>query len=481
MTPELKREILATLAAASALIGVAIPWINGGCTSSPDPSPGPSMAPSPSPSSSPRADLVLHAMRGEVLGRELVVKSCDPLPVGFEVFEIRRIRTLVPSFQGVTVGDYDDPLVPAVDPCSLSRVWVDVAAPQTAGVYTYRVYGNTIDLRVIDEQIPARPTIPFYVAVGSNVHLAHGLPDTVSNQGPMIQKYSAMIRAHRIEPFGQNITNYPRLDANGNIDFDYWSQFGGSFRQLVLDGSIAPPMVLRWVPSERPSTALLRAFQSAIQAQQLPWGSWYYLWDEQESLPTTKPEALARAQNADTYAPSLSVMVTWRHDPNFAPYVNTFMPSFEFWTGQENGAYVSCMAQGSCTSAVGTPSGTPMMLIDSPRIHQRAFPVAVQAMGARVGLYYMSTLRLRTSWDPGGQWNEGGNGDGTLLYTCANGPCASLRLKYLRAGINDVEWIELARRRGIAIAPLATGPRAWSRDESEYETMRSTVASAVSQ
>nr|WP_240359537.1 MYXO-CTERM sorting domain-containing protein [Pyxidicoccus trucidator] len=75
-------------------------------------------------------------------------------------------------------------------------------------------------------------------------------------------------------------------------------------------------------------------------------------------------------------------------------------------------------------------------------------------LGAAGETYYETAARLPSAWTD--QHFYGGNGDGTLFYPGSPGriggqtevPLPSLRLKLLRAGVQDYEWLMLVSQRG---------------------------------
>jgi hypothetical protein len=189
-----------------------------------------------------------------------------------------------------------------------------------------------------------------------------------------------------------------------------------------------------------------------------------YSWDE--GWHKLDAEALTRVQLTKAGAPSLKVMLTRFDEAAYRPYVDMFAvnadafqrPGWPAEIVRPYGLYLSCMSQGKCAN--GAPvarTGTPLHLVGAaPDL--RAEPHIFAKLGARFGLYFNSTQMLTTAWTD--QSNEGGWGDGTLLYpgnpgthgyTGNPGPVASLRLKYMRRGLLDLELIKAARAKGATI------------------------------
>lgn len=121
--------------------------------------------------------------------------------------------------------------------------------------------------------------------------------------------------------------------------------------------------------------------------------------------------------------------------------------------------YQSCDQHG-CSSAGGASiKNWPNFMVDATGVQNRAEPWMHYIYGATGGMLYFDTaLALSRAWNTDGLWAFNGNGDGTFLYpgtpaaTGANTrgiggsthiPVASLRLKLLREGLEDFEYLKL--------------------------------------
>lgn len=442
---------------------------------SPSASPSPivTQSPSPSPSpiviASPAATNDRYAMRGETLGIDVTAID-GRLPANAKAFEVRTVKTLVGSFKGAPVGDIADPLVPAASITLGKRYYVDIEIPSTqpAGDLVLSILGNPITIHVNSETMPARPTLPVYTELTfAKVSAAYGLADqgaTFAARGAINAQFRAMLRAHRIEPIKQWVSS-DVSDVNVN------SVYGASFLQTVVTGSIADPCI--YGPNDGMANL-------AYKFKQVPNG-WAYSEDEK-----TAAQALSFVKAVAAAAPGIPQFITTPHDASLETYVSRFTPVLDQFNAlKETSAfalYTSCMASGTCANgSAGNATGTPNMALDAPAVHARAFPVVVYALGGKHALYYSAIETLKTAWNDGGQYIFGNNGDGNLLYQCpdGSGPCSSLRLKRIRAGSNDVEWLALAKRKGIAIAPPVKSATDWSKDESAYEAMRAQIAGAL--
>ncbi len=118
--------------------------------------------------------------------------------------------------------------------------------------------------------------------------------------------------------------------------------------------------------------------------------------------------------------------------------------------------YTACEAFG-CS---GVPSdepygvGWPGYAIDSPASEGRAMGWLAFSYGATGQLHWAVDRRLETAWTD--QFAFGGNGDGTLFYPGTRAriggrrtiPIESLRLKLIRDGVEDYEYLRFLARHG---------------------------------
>lgn len=433
-------------------------------SSSPTPSSSPSPLPSASPSSTPTgtSQIVLKGVVGETVSAVFAPSTAiASLAPGVRAYEIQKVTTLVPSFKGAAVGDYEDPLKPVTSLEAGKRYWVEVTltAPGTSALGF---------VTAVTKPGPMK-TVPFYMELQFNqIAKAHNLPDegsTLAARCALALKYVQLLRAHGVEPIKQ----HPLVSAqaaNGVLDLDgYFPAQGCTFRQLVLNGAIAPPMIFTWSPSA--SDAQITATKASLSS--LPVDSWSYVWDEGE--PAMDAQSLAQAKRYKTSG--LKLMQTHRYSADFAPYIDWFCPVVNFapFSRTPECLYTSCMANATCQNTtadkVGTPTGHPMMVLDAPSGHAVAFPLVMAKLGAARGLYFNSTQMLPTAWNPGGLYSEGGDGDGTLLYPGTDGlPWPSLRLKRLYRGLQDAYYL------GRGMVNPVTGPTTFPQTEDAYEAAR---------
>jgi uncharacterized protein (TIGR03382 family) len=122
--------------------------------------------------------------------------------------------------------------------------------------------------------------------------------------------------------------------------------------------------------------------------------------------------------------------------------------------------YQSCMSHG-CAYGTNTPenkpgAGWPSYMLDRSGAKNRAMQWVAFLEHAKGELYYETALVLSSAWTDVFQFN--GNGDGTLFYpgTVAKiggktaVPVASIRLKLIRQGVQDYEWLKMVSDAGDA-------------------------------
>jgi MYXO-CTERM domain-containing protein len=145
--------------------------------------------------------------------------------------------------------------------------------------------------------------------------------------------------------------------------------------------------------------------------------------------------------------------------------------------------YQSCMSHG-CGGTVnfGSPSysdeyftGWPTYMIDASAVRNRAMQWLAFRYRLAGELYYETTMAYgHDPWTD--QWDFSGNGDGTLFYPgtpariggTTHVPIASLRLKLIREGMEDYEYLALLARAGAEAEARAVAdalfPRAFETD-----------------
>jgi hypothetical protein len=133
-------------------------------------------------------------------------------------------------------------------------------------------------------------------------------------------------------------------------------------------------------------------------------------------------------------------------------------PPNELWM------YQSCMSHG-CGGSWPQYTGWPSYMIDASAVRNRAMQWLLFRYGATGELYWETAFAFTgDAWTS--QWDFSGNGDGTLFYPGTPGeiggtshiPVASIRLKMIREGMEDYEYLKLVSDLGdpaFAVAEAA--------------------------
>jgi hypothetical protein len=221
--------------------------------------------------------------------------------------------------------------------------------------------------------------------------------------------------------------------------FDHFAAMGwdGKLLQYTCD---EPPQTCAWtdIPGR------LRAAKAANPAYRT-------------LLTTTLGEIRdAEARYGISIQPSLELVVPvinllWdRPGQRFAgPQAATYAAFVQSGPRKELWSYQSCMSHG-CGGTSAYFTGWPSYMIDASAVRNRAMQWLEFLYGVTGEVYYETTMAY--SHDPwSNQWDFSGNGDGTLFYPgtpariggTTHIPVASIRLKLIREGMEDFEYLKL--------------------------------------
>lgn len=400
-----------------------------GCTiitSTPQPTPTPSVSPTPS---------VLPSPSTPASPTPTPSSSSSPVATGTVWYSTQNVLTTSPSFTGARVGAYADVLVPSAS-------------------------GSIAD------NLPTPKGFPFYAEINfDSISRAYNLADegaTMAQRSKIYLQALALLKSFGVQPIKQSIGVQP-------TDWDHNSEYGVSYRQIVLTGNIYPPCVAGPQPGVLPNVQFLKMIEAGLKSGVVPKGAFIYLYDEPNI--NQHADLIAQAKVVRANAPSLLIMVTMKPSADVAGLVDIYSPIDEDWVNSapQLMGYGSCSAQGSCTNGIQhAPTGTPMMVLDADPVNWVAYPVVFAGIGAKSALYYNTVEQL--SLAPGGQYKFGGNGDGTLLYAGTNFTVwPSLRLLYIKQGLAKLEALRALPDGGKAqLATLVQDSKHWSHNLADY-------------
>lgn len=404
------------------------------------------------------------------------------------LYRVAYLNTKRASVPGTPVGLWPDGLVPDVDeiageqrrafpfdvPAREARaVWVDVHVPVNAPPGEYRgtvavtAQGHAsevpVRLTVVAAELPSTPSLASaFLLWPPHVCLAHtGSPDcSVEQQEALLPRYHRMALEHRITLSSA----FPRVPRPWSTFDATWGPLLDGTAETRLPGARMTSVEYVGEPSEQGVADFAAHFQERGWLER----AYDYVGDEPPH--GISFEALRkRAELTRRVAPGLRTLVT-TNARELARYrleelIDLAVPLVNHIDGQrstydaflarprrELWLYQSCMSHG-CAYGTNAPenkpgAGWPSYMVDRSAAKARAMEWVSFLEGATGELYYQTVGMLASAWTD--QFRYNGNGDGTLFYPgtpsaiggATDVPVASIRLKLIRLGVQDYEWLK---------------------------------------
>jgi hypothetical protein len=454
-----------------------------------------------------------------------------------------------PSALDGGTGRYPDALVPDVDDVVGERrsafpfdvavgesraLWVEVLVPADAAAGDYhgtvgvRVNGEDVavpvHLAVWDFALPSTPSLKSAFGLGGGVTRRHGVAGRAAVSA-LRARYAQLALDHRI-----SIHNVA-ADMASPMDWVHFDAYYGP----LLDGA-APTRLraahLTSTSTGDPSSLVVNAEWAAHFRSRGWFGRLFQYTCDEPPLTCAWSDIPVRAGTAKDADPELRTLLTanvddatsqgvagaidvlvtlvnemddrTRDDYGLLPGgpIRPHYDAFLAERGKELWLYQSCMSDGcggtiDIGNALAPPPyfiGWPSYMIDASSVRARAMEWLSFRYGASGELYY-ETIQAYYARDPwvGGVWDFDGNGDGTLFYPgtpariggATEIPVASIRLKMIREGMEDFEYLKLLSRlgdeEGAQRIALELFPHPYRTDVSVDDLMaaRATVASRI--
>jgi hypothetical protein len=215
----------------------------------------------------------------------------------------------------------------------------------------------------------------------------------------------------------------------------------------------------------------------------------------------------AKAELVHRVAPEIPRLVTRQLTPELAGSVDLWCPTVNYLDDKpENSTqplrksysrlwwYQACMSHGCDIIGGRYFSGWPSLAIDAPAVSHRILEWLTFAYDVGGELYYNTVEAYLDGGDP---WRDsrrhGGNGDGTLFYPGrpdriggrTEVPVESIRLKLVREGLEDYEYLRLYQSRFGREAAQAMAHKLvrrtfdWEHDPSVLFRVRREIAAAL--
>ena len=467
-----------------------------------------------------------------------------PEGVTLDFFQEEYVPVLKPMDYLGEKADYPDPLVPVEGPLTLAAgknhpFWIDLKVGEKvpAGEHAFKVMltrdgaepvAIPVQLKVQPFALPAATTVrtKFGVDVWPKWH-----GDLNTEQLKTVwKKYLTALTSHRLSPtinFTYGAFPWkPKVlaadPATGVVtcDFSAFDEIMG----FVLDENHAnsfslqlqPPPELAAMGKERnwdaAQTAKVKlAYQRALveHVQEKGWLEKCFLYTYDEPTPDHYAQLVADLQRIKTEVPGLRRLVTFNNSmaPNeqFKGQVDIWVPGIaklDLWEaaqarrrGDQVWFYV----------CLGPLAPYPNLFIDHPSTSHRVLPWMVSQFNLDGFLYWTTTWSKFTNpWEEAMTRDEKpnefvkiipyANGDGLLLYPPVKepatapvlaGPVPSIRLKMMREGLEDTEYLTLLRQRSKGEEALRLGGNlvhgtsAFELNPAHYQQVRRELAEAI--
>jgi hypothetical protein len=411
-----------------------------------------------------------------------------------------------------------------IEPNSNQPLWVDVLTPPNAapGQYTgtiiisaqgMRPHKIPIDLTIWDFTLPETPSIRTHFGDADVNPLVSRPPQITAwraldeaGQRALETAYAELMAAHRICP---PIPPFlmPRLNADGSIDpratdgeLQRWIErfhiTGFPIRFLGMDGR-------GWqgdpLGADRKRNAqYLSSMYAYLRAHKWDKMAYIYVLDEPNSREAYS-DVRARSRFVHEVAPGLKVLCTTA--PQVQNPWGSLAGSVDIWAPlwpmfDEAAAKIRLAAGEEIWSYTALCQGrphedTPFWELDFPLLNYR-IPTWISWHFGVTGLLYWSTTNwasTRDVWTYPLTYRDQYNMEGSLLYpgveAGVQGLVASIRLKEIREGLEDYEYLKiLEERRGRAVAEdvvkrIARGWNNWDTDARHLLEARADVARSI--
>ncbi len=420
------------------------------------------------------------------------------LPAGsVTLFREDTLNITRPSDGAGGTGAYPDPLVPAVDevagesrsafpfdvaPGEARALWVDIHVPAGAGPDTYHgtltLTGGAparvaVTLTVYPFDLPATATLRSAFLMFANAACALELGSGCS--GPdgqaLLRRYLLLALDHRV-----SLANVAPVAAQPGDMSGYdaaLSPFLSGQAPTRLPGAkltslMYPPGddALQYAPFLTDTQSHGWADRTFVYAADEP-GDGASTWGQEIStvgalrsaapaLPSLVTTTIQAASANGLLPTILTPVVNWMDDVSGA-YAGDQRGAYDAFVagGGQLWMYQSCMSHGCAFGGDPSETGWPSYMIDASAVRNRAMQWADFREQVSGELYYETVMAYEGDpWQS--QYEFGGNGDGTLFYPGSPSriggrtevPLASLRLKQIRAGMEDYEYLHLTAALG---------------------------------
>ncbi len=420
-------------------------------------------------------------------------------------------------------------------------LYVEVCAPESLapgayqGAVVLRAKNREQTRIAIDAQVqpfvlPATSSLPNTFGISTfSLATGHGVEALTDEGRALLFRYGQAALMHRFSLHGMGIDPPPTRVEKGEaiIDWSGYDKEVGPFLEgtALPSGARFTTTEVRqnpWLKTEAERLAYLRAFRKHFDEK--GWNAQLFFYAKDEPKPEDVPQVLRESREARTVG-RLPVLVTHWIDETLTPAADIVSPTLNCFfkragpqtcpkvtpvEGMRRVAgpkkqiwwYQACPAHGCDAGIFGDKaldraySGWPSYMVDHPATLNRAMGVLGWLTGVDGELYFATVYayNFRDPWTEG-VWDFGGNGDGTFFYPGtpkkiggkSHIPVESLRLKHLRDGLEDYEYLHALQKLGAGdfarkkAATLARSGYDIERDHEKWSRVRAELSGRLSQ
>ena len=430
-----------------------------------------------------------------------------------------------------------------LEPGRNQPVWIDLYVPRSAPPGEYRgeavvsVRGEKrftapITLRVLSFELPSTSSLATSYGFSGISALRQHRGSYTSDEDlfELTRLYTTALLRHRISTHGGSMAP-PEWTASKKKVALRWAGYEREvtpFLEGTVFGEDDP------LPGARSTSIDVRTppVLPDEESQVLYWREWvrhfeergwldrlfFYIWDEPGN-DEQYAQVLERGRLARRAARQLRVLLTEQLTPRLAEVVDIWVtlvncieprsdyeyceetvPRGAYRTLERSGGelwwYQSCASHGCNVVGGEAFTGWPSLVVDVDPVANRILPWLAFAYGVEGELYYNTVEAYNDDASP---WDDllahGGNGDGTLFYPGTpervggrtHIPIESLRLKLVREGLEDYEYLTLLAARGNAelakreVARFVDSVYRWKRDPEALLAARRALADLLSE
>ncbi len=397
-----------------------------------------------------------------------------------------------------------------VEPMKNQPIWVEVYVPPDAssGVYEGVITISPLNLKlnytltVWNFKLPDKPSLRSnFGSFGSRIAKSHKAEPNTDLYRLLEYRYSEALAQHRLSPL---IPSYlmPQVKSDGSIAIDdktinelkkWMNEFHITGFPLRLIGSDPTGK-----DRER-STRYLRQMYDFLKSNGWEKLAYIYVLDEPNDVEAYE-QVRKRAKLIHEAQPGIKVLCTEQPTPQ-KPEWGTLVGSVDIWVplwplfeekpiaerlaaGEEVWSYTAL-----CQGEKG--KDTPFWQIDFPLLNYRV-PSWISYRYGLHGILYWTTVYWEQAKDvwtiPATYRNY--NGEGSLFYpgieVGLDGPVASMRLKQIREGIEDFEYLQLLSESGNSskaqqlVREVARSWTDWEKDAKKLYNIRMQIGNLLS-